>query len=72
MLPATRDNRMMQEAVSLAKDGELGNSDAIRLLQIPHSPDDVVRDVLAKFDKAVRRREALLPRFRQTRAPLWR
>jgi hypothetical protein len=46
MLPAIRDNRMMQEAIKLAKDGELGNSDAIRLLQIPHHAEDV-KDVLA-------------------------
>jgi hypothetical protein len=45
---------MMQEAIKLAKDGELGNSDAIRLLQIPHSPGDV-KDVLSKFEKQLTR-----------------
>jgi hypothetical protein len=50
MESAIRTGRMMQEAIRLAEDGELGNSDAIRLLQIPHSPDDV-RQVLARFEK---------------------
>ena len=50
MLPAIRDNRMMQEAIKLARDGELGNSDAIRLLQMPHSPEEV-REVLSKFER---------------------
>ena len=36
MLPAIRNNKMMHEAIRLTADGELGNSDAIRLLQIPH------------------------------------
>jgi hypothetical protein len=45
---------MMQEAIRLARDGELGNSDAIRLLQIPHSPEDV-KDVLARFEKQMTR-----------------
>jgi hypothetical protein len=45
---------MMQEAIKLAKDGELGNSDAIRLLQIPHSPGDV-KDVLSRFEKQLTR-----------------
>ena len=54
MLPAIRNNAMMQEAIKLAKDGELGNSDAIRLLQIPHRPEDV-KDVLATFEKQLTR-----------------
>jgi hypothetical protein len=54
MPPAIRDNRMMQEAIKLAEDGELGNSDAIRLLQIPHSPEDV-KEVLSKFEKQLTR-----------------
>jgi hypothetical protein len=54
MPPAIRDNRMMQEAIKLAKDGELGNSDAIRLLQIPHCPEDV-KEVLSKFEKQLTR-----------------
>jgi len=47
---ATLHNSLMQEAIKLTEDGELGNSDAIRLLQIPHRPEDV-KEVLAKFDK---------------------
>ncbi len=54
MLPAIRDNRMMQEAIKLAKDGELGNSDAIRLLQMPHGPEDI-KDVLSKFERQLTR-----------------
>jgi hypothetical protein len=50
VLPTTRYNGMMQEAIELAKDGELGNSDAIRLLQMPHRPEDV-KEVLARFEK---------------------
>jgi len=40
---------MMQEALHLARDGELGNSDAIRLLQTQRRPEDI-REVLARFD----------------------
>jgi truncated hemoglobin YjbI len=65
---AIRDNDMMQEAIRLAADGELGNSDAIRLLQIPHSPEDV-RRVLRKFEAQLSREakskltlDALVPR----------
>jgi len=54
MLPATRYSSMMQEAIRLAKDGELGNSDAIRLLQIPRRPEEV-KEVLAKFEKQLTR-----------------
>jgi hypothetical protein len=54
MLPAIRDNRVMQEAIKLAKDGELGNSDAIRLLQMPHSTQDI-KDVLFRFEKQLTR-----------------
>jgi len=43
-----RNYRVMQEAVELTKDGELGNSNAIRLLQMPHSPEDL-EEVLSKF-----------------------
>ncbi len=45
---------MLQEAAKLAKDGELGNSDAIRLLQIPHSTAEV-QEVLRKFEKHLSR-----------------
>ena len=53
-LPATRHNSMMQEAIKLTEDGELGNSDAIRLLQIPHRPEDV-KEVLARFEQQLTR-----------------
>src|ERR1700752_2985019 len=45
---------MMQEAIRLAQDGEIGNSDAIALLQLPHSTQDV-RDVLDRFEKILSR-----------------
>jgi hypothetical protein len=54
MATALRNIRMMQEAINLAGDGEIGNSDAIALLQIPHTPEDV-REVLAAFDKQLTR-----------------
>ena len=40
----------MREAVDLARDGEIGNSNAIRLLQLPHSPADL-QDVLQRFER---------------------
>jgi hypothetical protein len=54
MLPATRYHAMMQEAIRLSEDGELGNSDVIRLLQISHRPEDV-KEVLARFEKQLTR-----------------
>ena len=51
---AARGNAMMQEAIRLAADGELGNSDAIRLLQIPHRPEEV-KDVLRTFERQLSR-----------------
>jgi hypothetical protein len=54
MLPAIRNNKMMHEANRLTADGELGNSDAIRLLQIPHRAEDV-KEVLARFEKQLTR-----------------
>src|SRR5262245_26258606 len=45
----SRGSDLMREAIRLAADGELGNSDAIRLLQIPHCPEDV-REVRRKFE----------------------
>ena len=54
MLPAARYHGMMQEAIRLAEDGELGNSDAIRLLQIPHRAEEV-KEVLARFEKQLTR-----------------
>src|SRR4029453_9573920 len=65
---AIRDNAMMQEAIRLAADGELGNSDAIRLLQVPHRPEDV-KEVLQKLGTQLSREakskltlDALVPR----------
>jgi len=43
-----RDGRILQEATRLAADGELGNSDAIALLQIPHRPEEL-KEVLSRF-----------------------
>src|SRR5215470_15483850 len=54
MMPEIRNNKMMQEAIRLAQDGEIGNSDAIRLLHISHSPEDV-KDVLSRFEKQLTR-----------------
>jgi truncated hemoglobin YjbI len=45
---------MMQEASRLAAAGELGNSDAIRLLQIPHNTKDV-QEVLHAFEQQLSR-----------------
>jgi hypothetical protein len=50
----TRADALMQEASRLARDGELGNSDAIRLLQMPHHPAEI-QEVLARFDKVLTR-----------------
>ena len=50
-----RDSTMMREASRLAAArGELGNSDAIRLLQIPHGTEDV-EHVLRAFEKQLSR-----------------
>jgi len=43
------DGSMMREALHLARDGELGNSDAIRLLQTQRRPEDI-KEVLARLD----------------------
>ena len=51
---ATRSSQVMQEAVKLARDGEIGNSNAIRLLQLPHSPKDL-EEVLSRFEKHLTR-----------------
>lgn len=50
MEPAIRSGSLMREATKLAADGELGNSNAIRLLQIPHAPEELL-EVLSKFDR---------------------
>jgi hypothetical protein len=54
MRPAIRSQAMMQEAIRLTRDSDLGNSAAIRLLQIPHSSADVW-EVLARFEKQMTR-----------------
>ena len=46
---SSRGSALIDEAARLAGDGEIGNSDAIRLLQLPHSPEDL-RRVLERFD----------------------
>lgn len=51
---AIRDDRMMREATRLAADGEIGNSDAIALLQIPHRPEEL-KEVLSRFAKQLTR-----------------
>jgi hypothetical protein len=51
---AMRGESIMREAERLAKDGEIGNSNAIQLLQIPHSPEDL-KQLLAKYDKQLTR-----------------
>jgi hypothetical protein len=48
--PLIRVSNMMQEAIRLARDGELGNSDAVHLLQIPHRAEDV-KEVLHRFER---------------------
>ncbi len=50
MEPEVHIGSVMQEATKLAEDGELGNSNAIRLLEIPHSPEDLLQ-VLSRFDR---------------------
>src|SRR5262245_14628141 len=44
----THHGAFMQEAARLASDGEIGNSDAIRLLDHPHRPEDL-RAALDRF-----------------------
>jgi cytochrome P450 len=51
---AIRNSGMMREASRLAAAGELGNSDIIRLLQIPHSKEDV-QEVLHAFEQQLSR-----------------
>jgi hypothetical protein len=51
---AIRDSAMMREASRLAAAGELGNSDAIRLLQMPHTIEDV-QEVLLAFEPQLSR-----------------
>lgn len=51
---AIRDSAMMREASRLAAAGDLGNSDAIRLLQIPHRPEDV-QEVLHAYEQQLSR-----------------
>lgn len=58
----------LQEAARLASDGELGNSDAIRLLQMPHSEIEI-KDVLRRFENQLTR-EARVKLIREMFAPL--
>ena len=51
---AIRSSGMIREASRLAAAGELGNSDVIRLLQIPHSKEDV-QEVLHTFEQQLSR-----------------
>jgi hypothetical protein len=52
--PATQHSSFMQEAIKLTEDGELGNSDAICLLQIPHRPEEI-KEVLGRFEHQLTR-----------------
>ncbi|MGJ7506623.1 COG1470 family protein [Variovorax sp. GT1P44] len=52
--PGSIDNTVMREAARLTEDGELGNSDAIRLLQIARRPEDL-KEVLARFEPQLTR-----------------
>jgi hypothetical protein len=58
----------LQEAARLASDGELGNSDAIHLLQMPHSEFEI-KEVLRRFDNQLSR-EAKAKLIREAYAPL--
>src|SRR5262245_15364209 len=49
-----RDSDFLQEAARLARNGELGNSSAIRLLQMPHCKEDV-EAVLRSFGSVLTR-----------------
>ncbi|MGH9143136.1 MAG: hypothetical protein ACRD2I_18545, partial [Vicinamibacterales bacterium] len=51
---ALGNGRMMDMAIKLAKDGDIGNSDAIALLQLPHDPGDL-KQVLATFEQQLTR-----------------
>jgi hypothetical protein len=51
---ALASGHVMREAVELARDGEIGNSNAIRLLQIPHTPEEL-KEVLRRFDRELTR-----------------
>ncbi|MCW5622935.1 MAG: hypothetical protein KIS79_17620, partial [Burkholderiales bacterium] len=59
---------VLQEAERLAQDGELGNSDAIRLLQLPHTGDEI-RALLCRFEHQLSR-EARAKLIREVYAPL--
>ena len=58
----------LQEASRLASDGELSNSDAIRLLQMPHSEFEI-KEVLRRFANQLSR-EAKAKLIREVFAPL--
>ena len=52
MTTPMRRGGVMEEAIRLSADGELGNSDAIHLLQIPHTSEELL-DVVRKFDRVL-------------------
>ncbi len=59
LLPAAmpsgaRHGGMLEEAARLTADGELGKSDAIRLLQMPHRAEEV-RELLTRYEKQLTR-----------------
>jgi hypothetical protein len=58
----------LQEATRLANDGELGNSDAIYLLQMPHSELEI-KEVLRRFEAQLTH-EARAKLIREVFAPL--
>jgi hypothetical protein len=51
---AVSSSRLLQTAVRLAADGEIGNSDAIRLLETAHTPSDL-KQLLRIFDRQLTR-----------------
>lgn len=59
---------VLQEAERLAQDGELGNSDAIRLLQLPHTEGEI-QALLRRFEHQLSR-EARAKLIREVYAPL--
>jgi hypothetical protein len=60
---ARHGGRLLTEAARLARKGELGNSDAISLLQIPHRPEEL-KDALRTYD-------AILTREARAKLALW-
>ena len=67
-LPAVSTSRVMREAVALAADGEIGSSDAITLLQVARTSDEL-KQLLHVFDGCLTR-EARSALARAAYAPL--